>query len=178
VYLLHGAGADETQWPAIGLAARADELIAAHSIRRVIVVMPDSGLAPDDTSLVDTIVPWADANLPASTARTDRAIGGISAGGTAAIRITARNRNLFSRLGGHSAVVDAGTADLAPLAAWDGAVWLDVGEDDGLRPGTEAAARTLTALGARSELHVWPGQHDRAYWGAHVTDYLLFYAGQ
>ena len=71
VYLLHGAGADETQWPAIGLARSADELIAAREIVPLIVVMPSFGLDPADSSIVDDVVPWADANLPTSATRAD-----------------------------------------------------------------------------------------------------------
>jgi enterochelin esterase-like enzyme len=178
VYLLHGAGADETQWPAIGLARRADELIAAREIVPLIVVMPSSGLDPADSSIVDNVVPWADANLPTSATRADRAIGGISAGAAAAIRLVALNPTLFSRLGGHSPVVNTSPSFLERLASWDGAVWLDVGQSDSLRQATESASAILKAGGARAELHVWPGQHDRAYWGAHIGEYLRFYAAR
>jgi enterochelin esterase-like enzyme len=170
LYLLHGGGADETQWPAIGLAERADELIASREIVPMIVVMPDSGLDAADSSIVDSIVPWVDANLPVSGVR---AIGGISAGGVAAMRLVAGNPGMFSRLGGHSPVVDVGV--VAGLAAWGGPILLDVGTGDGLRQPVEALARGLEAAGARVELRVWPGQHDRPYWGAHVADYLRFY---
>ncbi len=171
LYLLHGGGTDETQWPAIGLAQRADELIAAREIVPLIVVMPDSGNDPADPSIVDSIVPWVDANLPSARVR---AIGGISAGGVAAMRIVARNPTLFSRLGGHSPVVDGSV--VAGLAAWGKPIWLDVGAGDDLRPAVESLSSQLAAAGARSELQVWPGQHDRPYWAAHVADYLRFYA--
>jgi enterochelin esterase-like enzyme len=175
IYLLHGGGTDETQWPAIGLAATADRLIVHREIAPVIVVMPSSGLDPADLSVPDHIVPWADANLPTSAAREHRAIGGISLGAGGALRVVALHPNLFSRLGGHSPI-SASQALLGQLAAWGGAVWLDVGDADGLRNSTEAMARTLQADGVRAELHVWSGGHNRAYWGAHVADYLRFYA--
>ena len=178
VYLLHGAGADETQWPAIGLATTADELIAAKAIPPLIVVMPNTGLGATAGSVVDDVVPWADATFPTSATRADRAIGGISAGGASAIRLAAVNPGLFSRLGGHSAVVDASPSALDRLAGWDGAVWLDVGQSDDLRRSSEILAARLAAGTTRAELHVWPGQHDRAYWRSHVADYLRFYTGQ
>jgi len=176
IYLLHGAATDETQWPAIGLAVTADRLIVQHEIASVIVVMPRSGLDPGDSSVVDVVVPWADANLPTLAAKADRAIGGISLGGGAAMRIVAAHPTLFSRLGGHSPVPSS-QAILNQLASWGGVVWLDVGNADGLLSSTEEMARTLQADHGREELHVWPGRHDRAYWGAHVADYLRFYAG-
>jgi enterochelin esterase-like enzyme len=137
--------------------------------------MPSSGLEPTDSSIVKDVVPWVDANLPTTASRADRAIGGISAGGAAAVRLVALNPALFSRLGGHSPVVDAGPSVLGRLAAWDGAVWLDVAQSDSLRQSVEGLSATLRAAGTHPELHVWPGQHDRAYWGAHVADYLRFY---
>ena len=178
VYLLHGGSADETQWPAIGLVSTADELIVAKEIAPLIVVMPDTGLGATAPSIVDDVVPWADAHLPTSATRADRAIGGISAGGASAIRLVAAHPDLFSRLGGHSPVVDAIPADLDRLAAWDGAVWLDVGDSDDLRSSTMALMARLETGAGRPEIHVSPGQHDRAYWRAHVADYLRFYAGR
>jgi enterochelin esterase-like enzyme len=176
IYLLHGGGTDETQWPAIGLATTADRLIVRHEIAPVIVVMPSSGLDPGDWSVPDHVVPWADANLPTSAARENRAIGGISLGGAGALRVVALRPTLFSRVGGHSPTVPSNRALLGQLAPWDGAVWLDVGDADNLRSSTEDMARTLPADGVRVELHVWSGGHNRAYWGAHVADYLRFYA--
>ena len=176
IYLLHGGGTDESQWPAIALAGMADRLITQHDIAPVIVVMPSSGLDPADSSVPDQVVPWADANLPTLAAKADRAIGGISLGGAAAFRTVARHPTLFSRLGGHSPTFPAGGNILSQVASWRGAVWLDVGEADGLRRSTEAMAATLQTDGGAAELHVWPGGHDRAYWGAHVVDYLQFYA--
>ena len=175
IYLLHGGGTDETQWPAIGLASVADRLIADHQIAPVIVVMPNSGLDPGDSSVQDHVVPWADANLPTLAAKVDRAIGGISLGGGAALRIVASRPTLFSRLGGHSPTVPP-QALLSQLVPWGGAVWLDVGNADNLLSSTEHLAGTLQAEGVRAQLHVSPGGHNRVYWGAHVADYLRFYA--
>jgi enterochelin esterase-like enzyme len=175
IYLLHGGGTDETQWPAIGLAGTADRLIADHDIPPVIVVMPSAGLDTGDSSVADDVVPWADANLPTSATQRDRAIGGISLGGRAALSIVATHPTLFSRVGGHSPTVPS-DALLSRLATWGGPVWLDVGNADGLLGSTEGLAGTLRADGIHPELHVYPGRHDRAYWGVHVADYLRFYA--
>jgi acetyl esterase/lipase len=87
----------------------------------------------------------------------------------------ATHPTLFSRLGGHSSTVPADNALLSMLGSWGGPVWLDVGDADNLRSSIEALARTLQADGVRAQVHVWPGTHNRAYWGAHVADYLRFY---
>jgi enterochelin esterase-like enzyme len=176
VYLLHGGGTDETQWEAIGLARVADQLIVAREIPPIIVVVPRAGLASGDTSIVDAVLPWVDAHLPTSASKTDRAIGGISRGGGAAFRLVAEHPMLFSRLGGHSVFLASTSSLLDKIAAWGGAVSLDVGESDGLRHATEVLASELESRGAHPQLHIWPGGHDRPYWGAHLADDLRFYA--
>jgi enterochelin esterase-like enzyme len=178
VYLFHGAGADETQWEAIGLARTADRLILAREIPPIIVVVPRSGLDASDNSVVDAVLPWADSNLPTSAVKADRAIGGISRGGGAAFGLVARHPSLFSRLGGHSPFLESSSSVLDQIATWGGAVWLDVGEADGLRHATEVLASELESRGAHPQLHVWPGGHDRDYWGAHLADDLRFYAAE
>jgi hypothetical protein len=55
-------------------------------------------------------------------------------------------------------------------------VWLDVGTEDALRGPTEQFATALIDAGSAPELLLSPGGHNRAYWGAHVRDYLQWYA--
>jgi enterochelin esterase-like enzyme len=178
VYLLHGGGTDETQWEAIGLVRTADQLIGARAIPPIIIVVPRSGLDSGDTSIVDAVVPWVDTHLPTSASKNDRAIGGISRGAGAAFELVAEHPSLFSRLGGHSPFLESSPRVVGEIAAWGGAVWLDVGQADGLRHATEALASDLEARGAHPQLHVWPGGHDRPYWGAHLADGLRFYAAE
>jgi enterochelin esterase-like enzyme len=176
LYLLHGAGADETQWPAIGLLDAADRMIDDGTIGPLIIVMPDLGAGSDDGAIVtDTIVPWAEAHLAVLPDRAHRAIGGISRGGGAALRLAATHPELFSKVGGHSPTVPAVEALPAALASWAGRIWLDVGTSDVLELGVAQLAHRLERFRAGSQLHLWDGGHDRAYWGAHVADYLAFY---
>lgn len=53
-------------------------------------------------------------------------------------------------------------------------VWLDVGDRDGFRPAVERMGALLASRGVAVETHVWPGGHDRAYWGRHMSSYLGF----
>ena len=48
LYLLHGSGADETQWPAVGIACEADRLVQLGLIRPFVIVMPDEGVGSAD----------------------------------------------------------------------------------------------------------------------------------
>jgi S-formylglutathione hydrolase FrmB len=113
------------------------------------------------------------------------AIGGISMGGYGAL-LLGRQRHVCA-IGAHSPALWRRFADTSPGAFDDAAdfrandvfaarsyaapVWVDVGRDDGFRPADVAFARRVHA-----ELHVWPGSHNWSYWGAHLRDYLEFYA--
>ncbi len=175
LYLLHGASADQTQWPAIGLAAAADRLIDDRSIAPLVIVMPD--IDADGRAVTDAIVPWADAHLPVIPGAAHRAIGGISRGGGTALRLASVRPYRFSRVGGHSAAVSGDDALAGRLAAWGGPVWLDVGSHDPLRRGVARLGSKLEGHGTVARLHIYDGGHNRAYWRAHVEDYLCFYGG-
>jgi enterochelin esterase-like enzyme len=185
VYLLHGANTDETQWTAIGVGAALDDLASAGATRPMALVLSDLpnsyNIAMDSSALINDVLPAAEACLGGPRPRLQRAVGGISRGGELALSVAAAHPELFMAVGGHSpAVADA---DLQPglaqnLAAAAVHVWLDVGTEDGLRPATVDLAQSLTDLGATPELHVTPGQHDRAYWSSHLPDYLTWYAQQ
>jgi S-formylglutathione hydrolase FrmB len=118
-----------------------------------------------------------DRHLRTRTTARDRSIGGISLGGASALRIAAHHPGLFGGVGGHSAAVKPADRDLASgLADQGSAVWLDVAQDDSLRPGVDDLARRWRARGVAVELPVAPGRHDRPYWRSQMENYLLFYA--
>jgi S-formylglutathione hydrolase FrmB len=137
--------------------------------------------------------------IPAALARSGAdkhriAVGGISMGGFGALSL-GRHKDWFCAVGGHSpAVLEDGTEDV--LSAFDNAgdfahndligiarkrspydapVWIDVGDQDELRPADALLARELRARGADVTFHIWPGNHDGTYWDQHFADYLKFY---
>jgi S-formylglutathione hydrolase FrmB len=55
-------------------------------------------------------------------------------------------------------------------------VWIDVGDQDGLRFTAKKLADELRANGAEVSFHMWPGDHSGPYWDRHFADYLDFYA--
>ena len=180
VFLLHGAGTDASQWPAIGLATAADALISSGQIPPMIVVMPDGGPAMPDSlvrELVVGLVPWADRTFRTVADPADRAVGGISRGGRVALLAAAADPGLFAGVGGHSPAVGANDdAVAARLDMRAGPIRLDVGLHDGLRSGVEQFASRVRAAGGSMDLVEANGGHNRAYWRAHVVDYLRFYA--
>ena len=195
IYLLHGAGADHTQWGDIGIATAADDGRARGTLPPLVLVIP---LRPDDRAdprpdgdlpyehfVVAELIPWVDQHTPACLAGTQRAIGGISRGGLWALEIAFRHPGLFAAVGGHSAATqgEGGLNPFSLLASNPAAiralhVWLDVGDQDSLKAGDASLAAALQADGVSTVFNQWPGGHNRAYWREHVPDYLAFYTSQ
>ena len=105
LYLLHGAGGDETDWTDDGAAAR------ATAGKPLIVVMPDGGKAGWYTDWsndgaggppaweryhVRELVPLVDQRFRTIPARRGRAIAGLSMGGFGAFSYAARHPDLFT----------------------------------------------------------------------------------
>lgn len=182
VILIHGAGADETQWPDVGATSVADRLIKDGSIAPIILVMPAVGESTGDEQdafVANQLVPFIDGKFRTLPDAAHRAVGGISRGGGAALRTGSEHPELFSVVGGHSPATGGDTAVLVEgLRANSGRIWLDVGSGDSLVTTTTSLARRLASDGTDVEFEVNPGRHDRDYWRAHMSEYLIFYAAR
>lgn len=115
LYLLHGAGGDETDWTEDGDAA------AATAGRPLIVVMPDGGRAGWYSNWsnggaggppawedyhVGELIPLIDRRFRTVAARRGRAIAGLSMGGFGALSYAARHPDLFTAAAAYSGGVD------------------------------------------------------------------------
>src|SRR5262249_30722376 len=127
------------------------------------------------------LLPGVEQQFRVSTARSGRAIGGISLGGYWALTLAFTHPELFAAAGGHSPVVNRGQSD-DPLALARTAtgldqlrVTLDVGDADALRAATTQLAQVLHARGLAVMFAVHPGGHNRAYWRTQTAVYLQFY---
>lgn len=183
--LLHGSAADETQWIDVGVANAADCLIGSGEMQPTIIVALDGQRASAQADgsppamerfVADEVVPYLRNRFPNLGGRAVTSIGGISSGGGWALRIAADRPSLFSSVGGHSPTVSLNPAQVRSLAAHDVRVWLDVGQDDSLRPRVLELDRALRHHGSGAMVMSWKGGHDRHYWSHHVEDYLRFYA--
>jgi enterochelin esterase-like enzyme len=142
LYLLHGAGGDESGWTTNGRANLIlDNLIADGKLKPLVVVMP-YGYAYPPTSplaegadamkrqrehfnrdLIDDLIPYIHANYRVHTGREQRAIAGLSLGGAQALGIGLARQDLFSRVAAFSPAIgavtspQAGGLDFAPLLA-------------------------------------------------------------
>jgi enterochelin esterase-like enzyme len=194
IYLLHGAGWTERHWDDVLIDEVAEAGRVNGTLPPLILVFPrrieDSrqpgpeGDLPFEHFVVSELIPWVDSHTPAQADRDHRAIGGISLGGFWALEIAFHHPELFDSVGGHSPVVGSPGDALSPMGlmmnhAADLAklrIWLDVGDQDSLGPGTANLADGLKAAGIPVTFHQWPGGHVEPYWEAHTGDYLAFYS--
>ncbi len=195
---LHGYGGN----PAGTLSPAFVAALKRLDDRAPVVVLPDGqvGWWHDrkegrwGSYVLDEVVPAALARTGADPDRV--AVGGISMGGFGALNL-GRHQDRFCAVGGHSPAVferrnesgisfgfhnaaDFAHNDLLGIArkrsSYDAPVWIDVGDQDELRPADALLARELRARGADVSFHVWPGSHDGTYWDQHFAEYMEFYA--
>lgn len=113
LYLLHGAFGQNTDWHThADLQLIADRMIAADSVRPMIVVMPDArGVAknlagenmgyfnvegwPYEDYFFEEFIPYIEKTFRVDTARESRAIAGLSMGGGGAVAYAQHHPELF-----------------------------------------------------------------------------------
>jgi enterochelin esterase-like enzyme len=142
--------------------------------------------------VLDEVIPRAIQELHADPKRV--AIGGISMGGFGALDLARLHPSRFCAVGAHSPALWQTAGETAP-GAFDDAqdfarhnvvgvarrnpslfkgtpVWLDAGSADPFQPGDRALDQALS----NARLRTYPGAHEGAYWRAHYSAYLRFYA--
>jgi len=132
LYLLHGAGGDESGWTENGRAHFIlDNLIADGTLKPLIVVMPFGNAYPPASPLADgadamrrqrdgfsrdlreDLIPFVQANYRVHADREHRAIAGLSLGGAQALGIGLSYLDLFSRVAAFSPALGAVTSPQA-----------------------------------------------------------------
>ena len=184
LYLVHGLNYDEHQWEQLGIGLAADRLTAAGKIAPLIIVLPRDRVDPRlDPAFVVDLVPYVDSHYRTKASAGYRAIGGMSRGGGWSIHLGLRYPTLFGRVGAHSPAIFYGDENnvlryIRAVAKNGGApaLYLDVGTDDEQPTSAVWLDQMLTAYRI-PHTYVRPsGDHSEAYWGAHLDDYLRFYA--
>jgi enterochelin esterase-like enzyme len=127
LYLLHGAGSDETSWTQRGLAhVILDNLIADGKLKPLIVVMPfgytvarTPGGARGDAAenkmqregftkdFIEDVIPLVDSTFRTYADRDHRAIAGLSLGGAQSLALGISHTELFSRVAAFSPAMGA-----------------------------------------------------------------------
>jgi len=151
LYLLHGAGGDETDWQQkSAVDSVMDRLYAAKKIVPMIVVMPGEpgrGSAAD-RDLLEAIVPYVESHYNVQRDSGSRAIAGVSLGGGQALVIGTRHPDRFAWIGAFSPAL-VGTSEnelLADADAWSGKLrllWLSWGDTDQLKAACQSLHKSL-----------------------------------
>jgi enterochelin esterase-like enzyme len=197
-FLLHGQGTNELQWDRLGMDEALDQGIRLGAIAPMILVMPYTGaianrnaFPPDasyETVILQELLPAIERDFCTWNRPAYRAIGGISRGGFWALSVGLRHPDIFGRVGGHSAALGAAIAppafnplDLALNASFledaNLRIYLDNAASDIVGEELRLFSSRLSARGIPHTYLIHPvGDHSDAYWQAHASEYLAFYA--
>ncbi|NPV55375.1 MAG: hypothetical protein HPY76_01700 [Anaerolineae bacterium] len=185
--LLHGALYQDDQWDRLGVDETADRLILSGQAPPFLILMPTEPLSGArllesdfDTWLVGGLLPYIDSTYAVCSYCACRAIGGLSRGAVWALRIGFVEWRSFGAVGGHSLL-----GDYPALPQWSHdfngqgplRLYLDSGSADPGIGDVRRVMNTLDILDIPYEWHLNPGNHDEAYWSAHVEEYLRWYSG-
>jgi S-formylglutathione hydrolase FrmB len=213
LYMLGGFAGDYREWTYWGICEALERLTRRGKIQPMIVVLPEGdhswwfNHAPPPVSdgkpwgdyIWREVVGYVDVNYRTLPRRASRAIGGLSAGGQAALMLALTHPQVFSIVGAHSPSIRGADGSVAAFGdpeyfkqydpvwliehtqAWRQlTVWIDIGRDD--TQWGEAIVKfhqRMDALGVPHEFNdAWRGIHDDAYWSAHLPDYLTWYASK
>ena len=186
IYLLHGGGADETQWPDLNVQVSADALIG-HGRPPFVVIMPGGAYSDPldyDAFVMKDLIPAVQSQYRVQGFRAGRVIGGLSLGGYWALRIAFLHPDRFAAVGGYSPVTNLGypqdplsLARHADVETFYGLhIALDVGDKDSLAYDTKQIAQVLGARGITVSLTIGRGGHFREYWRAHTYEYFRYFS--
>lgn len=196
LYLVHGAGDSYDSWTSVGHAHLIlDNLIAEGKARPMIVVMP-FGHTPDrpgsnmlantdfGDDLIKDLIPYIDANFRTLADQENRAMAGLSMGGSHTIRFGLTHPELFDHIGIFS--MGLGMQGQAEVTAYEAAndaalrkaaqdldlVYYAMGKDDFLY-GTVAPTRAM--LDKYGIAHVYnesEGGHTWINWRRYLAEFL------
>jgi len=189
LYLLHGIGGDENEWPNGGRPeVILDNLYAQGKVEPMIVVMPNGRAMKDDSvgdnmfaperqaafanfenDLLNDLIPYIEENYPVIKDRKSRALAGLSMGGGQTLNFGFNNIDKFAWIGGFSAAPNTKQpAELLPdpQKAKDlELIWISCGDQDGLIRNSTRTSEYLTEHGIPHILRITPnGAHDFVEW--------------
>lgn len=167
VVLLHGAGADASQWIDIGLATAVDAVASGHPTS-LVAVAPDLTSSGVPALILDAVVPAVEERFAQHGAL---AISGISRGAGQALQTLSAAPRRFSSLGLHSPAVPRSVDSKLVTVP----VFIDAGDEDALAAAARQLADELTTRSVPVTTQ-WPaGGHNRPYWRAQLRSYLEFH---
>ena len=223
LYFLHGRSGSENIMFEVGINTKADRMIKDGEIKPMIIACPriensrglNSSLIckevpdPGDNSRIINlgmyedyfmreIVPLTDNTFSTIKDKKGRYMGGISAGGYAALHITFRHQHMFSKVGGHMPALELELEEedkpyYKELGVWEAYdpiyiarnnnifsdidVYLDAGDKDegGFYEGCSILHQILKEKGINSQNYIFSGNHSAEYIQSNIEKYLKFY---
>jgi enterochelin esterase family protein len=195
LYLVHGAGDSFDSWTSVGHANLIlDNLVAAGKAEPMIVVMP-FGHTPDrpggnilantdfGDDLIKDLIPYVDGNFRTLADQPNRAMAGLSMGGSHTIRFGLTHPELFDYIGIFSMGLGMqGPADLTAYeiandtalrrAAQDlNLVYYAMGKDDFLHGTVEPKRAMFAKYGIRDVYNESGGGHTWINWRRYLADF-------
>lgn len=186
LYLLHGIGGTQWEWPGAGLAnIILDNLIADGKATPMILVMPNGRARANDKAegnvfesapafgvfdkdLIGSIIPFVDSHYATVADKEHRALAGLSMGGGQSLNFGLANVSIFGNVGGFSSAPNTlPPAQLVPDAAKAKTLkvlWVSCGDKDGLLGISQGVHRHLKEKGVHHIWHVDTGGHDFPVW--------------
>lgn len=186
LYLLHGIGGTEEEWPRNGAPGEIlDNLLADGKIKPMIVVMPNGraqtndraegnvfatapAFAKFDKDLLGSIIPFIEAEYSVKKDRQGRALAGLSMGGGQSLNFGLTNVDTFAWVGGFSSapnLIPPETLVPEPAKLKDlRLLWISCGDKDGLISFSQTLHGYLKAKEVPHTYHIEPGVHDFTVW--------------
>jgi enterochelin esterase-like enzyme len=200
LYLLHGIGGDENEWPRGGAPdVILDNLYADKKATPMILVMPNGRAAKDITArdpfpkqgpafaafeddLLKDLIPFIEKTYSVKADRESRALAGLSMGGGQSLNFGLNNLDTFAWVGGFSSAPNTKRPaelikDPADAAKKLKLLYVACGDKDGLMRISEGVHKMLDENKVPHVYRVIPGgQHDFKVWKSdlyHIAQ-LLF----
>lgn len=183
LYVSHGSNGNETDWFGLcSLKNILDNLYKDGRLTDVIVVSMDNNtpfknlgdLEGAARNIADVIVPYIEANYPVSTLAEDRAVFGLSAGGSMTQTLLQTIPEEFSAVGissvGRSFPMSGASASMEAIRATSVSYYC--GALDWRVNSTKALYDEASALGGDVTFKVVSGAHDWLTWGLAIDDFL------
>jgi enterochelin esterase-like enzyme len=188
LYLLHGIGGDENEWPRGGVPdVILDNLYADQKAVPMIVVMPNGrasttvtaksgfgqqgpAFAAFEQDLLQDLIPYVEKTYPVKTDRESRALAGLSMGGGQSLNFGLGHIDTFAWVGGFSSAPNTKApnqllADPADAAKKLKLLYVACGDKDGLLRISEGVHKMLDEKKVPHIYRVIPGgAHDMKVW--------------
>lgn len=221
LYFLHGRSGDENIIFNLKIAKVADKMIKDKKIKPLIIVCPriensrginssqkckevlsSSGITINigmyEDYLIKEVIPLIEEKFSTIKERNSRYIGGVSAGGYAALHNCFRHQDMFIKAGGHMPAIELNLEDedkpyFPAYSIWekydpitiaktndissDIKIYLDSGdEDEGhFYDGCKILYEILKEKNISCENHIYKGHHNEEYIISNIEKYLMFY---